>query len=160
MQVFSTFDSNIYVEMALTQLEKNEIKRENIFAVPLDNRIEKRRVFDSIHRSDGISLIDIGVSLATAFSVVGVSVGLRMVWGPIIWGLISAFFGFVLGFFIKLIIVRAFHKGKYRLRGKNAEIILIIECEEEQGKMVEALLWEHFALGVAKVEPIQKDDPV
>ncbi|MEW9677535.1 hypothetical protein ABRT01_15340 [Lentibacillus sp. L22] len=106
MQLFSTFDSNIYVELALKQMEQRGVTQENIFAVPLNNRIEKSRLFDSIHRADGVSLVDIGISLATGFSVIGVSVGLRLAWGPIIWGLISAIIGFVLGFVIKLILYR------------------------------------------------------
>ncbi|MFL6556937.1 MAG: hypothetical protein ACJ8MO_12555, partial [Bacillus sp. (in: firmicutes)] len=83
MQLFSTFETTSYLEMAISTLEKKGIKKECIFAVPLDNRIEERKVFDSIHRSDGTSLIDIGMALATAFSVIGASIGFELSWGPI-----------------------------------------------------------------------------
>lgn len=42
VQLFSTFECNQYVEMAISTLEKNGILKENIFAVPLDNRTEDR----------------------------------------------------------------------------------------------------------------------
>lgn len=158
MQLFSTFDSNIYVELALKQMEQRGVTQENIFAVPLNNRIEKSRLFDSIHRADGVSLVDIGISLATGFSVIGVSVGLRLAWGPIIWGLISAIIGFVLGFVIKLIIVSVTRNGPRRLSGKHAEVILIINCEEQQADEIEKILWEHFALGVAKVKLVLNEE--
>src|SRR5699024_12382046 len=97
MQFFSTFDSNIYLELAISKLENEGIEKECIFAVPLDNREEEIRLLDSIHRTDGTSMIDIGTALATAFSVVGTSIGFKLAWGPIFLGLITASFCFTLG---------------------------------------------------------------
>lgn len=151
VQLFSTFECNQYVEMAISTLEKNGILKENIFAVPLDNRIENRKVFDTIHRSDGITFIDIGIAMATAFSVIGASIGFKLTWGPIYWGLISAFIGFVLGFAIRLFIELILKRRKRVRKGKHSEIILIIDCEEAKAELVENILWEHFALGVAKI---------
>lgn len=152
MQLFSTFESNAFLEMAIVTLEKKGIKKENIFAVPLDNRTENRKVLDSIHRSDGTSLIDIGVALATAFSVVGASIGFKLSWGPIYWGLISAFIGLVIGVAIRLFTETVLKNKKRLLKGKQSEVILIIDCEELQAELVENILWNHFALGVAKVK--------
>lgn len=152
MQLFSTFESNAFLEMAIVTLEKKGIKKENIFAVPLDNRTENRKVLDSIHRSDGTSLIDIGVALATAFSVVGASIGFKLSWGPIYWGLISAFIGLVIGVAIRIFTETVLKKKKRLLKGKQSEVILIIDCEELQAELVENILWNHFALGVAKVK--------
>jgi hypothetical protein len=152
MQLFSTFESNIFLEMAISTLEKKGIKKENIFAVPLDNRTEDRKVFDSIHRSDGTSLVDIGMALATAFSVIGASIGFKLSWGPIYWGLIGAFIGFVLGFVIRLLTEKVIKKKNRLIKGKHSEIILIIDCEESQTELVENILWNHYALGVAKVK--------
>ncbi len=39
------------------------------------------------------SLIDIGMVLGTAFSVIGASIGFKLLWGPIYWGLIGPFIG-------------------------------------------------------------------
>lgn len=154
VQLFSTFETNLYLEMAISKLKKHGIKKENIFVVPLDNREEERKVFDSLHRSDGTTLIDIGVALATAFAVIGASIGFKLSWGPIYWGLIGAFIGFVVGFAIRLFteLVLKKKKIKKRLRGKHSEAIVIIDCEESEAKWVESVLWNHFALGVAKVK--------
>jgi hypothetical protein len=59
-------------------LEQKGIDAKNIFIVPLDNNMEERKIFDNIHRSDGTSLIDVGAALATAFSVIGASVGFKL----------------------------------------------------------------------------------
>lgn len=152
MQLFSTFESNSYLEIAILMLEKKGIKKQNIFAVPLDNRTEERKVFDTIHRSDGTTLIDIGIALATAFSVIGASIGFKLSWGPIYWGLIGALIGFVVGFAIRLFTEKVLKKRRRLLKGKQSEIILIIDCEESQAEFVENILWNHYALGVAKVK--------
>ncbi|WP_099355166.1 hypothetical protein [Fredinandcohnia onubensis] len=154
MQIFSTFETTLYLELAISTLEKKGIQKERIFAVPLDNRTEERKVFDSLHRSDGTSLIDIGVALSTAFSVIGASIGFKLSWGPIYWGLIGAFIGFLLGFAIRLFTEKVVKKKRRLLKGKHSEIILIIDCEESQAEFIENLLWDHFALGVAKVQQI------
>ena len=151
LQLFSTFESNAFLEMAISTLEKKGIKKENIFVVPLDNRTEERKVFDSLHSSDGTSFVEIGMALATAFSVIGASIGFKLAWGPIYWGLISAFIGFVIGFAIRLFIELVLKKKRRVLKGKHSEIILIIDCEETQAELIENILWNHFALGIAKV---------
>lgn len=152
MQVFATFDSNNYLEIAIAAMEKMGINSEDIFAIPLDNRSEDVKLFDTLHRSDGTTLIDIGVALATAFSVIGASLGFKLSWGPIYWGLIGAAIGFIIGFAIRLYIELGYKKKKRLQKGKFAEIILIIDCVESQAVEVESILWDHFALGVAKIK--------
>ncbi|KMM39697.1 hypothetical protein [Guptibacillus hwajinpoensis] len=151
MQIFSTFENHIFLEIAISNLEKIGIKSEDIYAVPLDNREESRKIFDTLHRSDGISLIDIAMPLATVFAVVTASIGFKLAWGPIYWGLIGAVGGFMIGFLIRLIIVLKTTKKKHRLKGRQSEVILIVDCDETKGEAVEKILWEHFALGLAKV---------
>lgn len=152
MQLFSTFENNSFLEIAILTLEKKGIKKESIFAVPLDNRTEEWEIFDSLHRSDGTSLIDIGVALATAFSVIGASIGFELAWGPIYWGLISAFIGFILGLAIRIYTEKVTKKNKRLLKGKQSEVILIIDCEDSKAELVENILWSHYALGVAKIK--------
>ncbi|WP_112180641.1 MULTISPECIES: hypothetical protein [Paraliobacillus] len=151
MQIFSTFENTVYLEIALSMLEKEGISKERIFAVPLDNRKEERKVFDTIHRSDGTSMIDIGMALATAFAVVGASIGFKLAWGPIYWGLIGAVLGFLLGLSIRIFTEIFLKKRRRLLKGKHGEVIVIVDCEEKDIDLVEAILWDHFALGVAKV---------
>jgi len=151
MQIFSTFENHVFLEIAISNLEKIGIKSEHIYAVPLDNREESRKIFDTLHRSDGISLIDIGMPLATIFAVITASIGFKLRWGPIYWGLIGAVGGFIIGFMLRLFIILKTNKKKLRLKGKQSEVILIVDCDETKGEAVEKILWEHFALGLAKV---------
>lgn len=152
VQIFSTFENNSYLEIAISNLEKQGIQREKIYAVPLDKRAETRKLFDTLHSSDGVSLIDIGLPLATAFSVITASIGFELDWGPIYWGLIGAASGFILGVIIRLLIFWKTEKGKKGLKGHTADVILIVECERTISEKVEKILWEHFAMGLAKVE--------
>ncbi|MGM0752479.1 MAG: hypothetical protein ACQET6_11130 [Bacillota bacterium] len=151
MQLFSTFENHIFLEIAIANLEKIGINKEDIYAVPLDNRKESRKLFDTLHRSDGLSLIDIAMPLATASSVVTASIGFELKWGPIYWGLIGAIGGFVVGLVIRLFLVSLKNREKHRLKGKQSEVILIVECDETKSQIVEKILWEHLALGLAKV---------
>ncbi|MEQ2526668.1 hypothetical protein EKG37_03730 [Robertmurraya yapensis] len=140
------------MELAITSIEQLGITRESILAVPLNNRVEERRLFDTLHRADGISLFDKGAAIGTAFSVVGASIGFVLEWGPIYWGLIGAVAGFILGFLIDVFIFKVVHKRERTLRGKKSEVVLVVECNKEFGDKVEQLLWENLALGVSKVD--------
>ena len=152
MQLFSTFEHTVHIEMAVATLGKKGISNEKIFIVPLDNRTEKRKVFDTMERSDGTSLIDIGAALSTAFAVIGASVGFELAWGPIYWGLIGAATGFLVGFGIRLFTEIVLKKKRRLLKGFHSEIIMIVDCEEDEGELVENILFHHYALGVAKVK--------
>ena len=152
MQVFSIFESTGFLELAISRLEQNGISKENIFAVPLDNRTDERTLFDTIHHSDSVSLIDLGAALATAFAVIGASIGFMLAWGPIYWGIIGASIGLIIGLGIKLFIYKVVKKRQRLMRGKQAEVILIIECDEKESRKVQEILWEQYALGVAKVK--------
>ncbi|MFC5986008.1 hypothetical protein [Marinicrinis lubricantis] len=109
-------------------------------------------MFDSIHNADGISLINTGAALGTAFAVIGASIGFKLQWGPIYWGLIGTAAGFLLGFLIDLAYYKIIKKQHRLLRGKNSEVILIVECEKDQCDTVESILWHHLALGIARVK--------
>lgn len=41
-------------------------------------------LFDTLHRSDGVSLFETGAAIGTAFGVVGASIGFALEWGPIL----------------------------------------------------------------------------
>ncbi|WP_312469483.1 hypothetical protein [Neobacillus sp.] len=151
MQIFSTFEDTGYLELAISLLEEKGINKKNIFAVPLDNRQADRKIFDTLHRSDGISLVDLAMALATAFSVICASIGFILSWGPIYWGLIGASIGFVLGLAIKLFIIKVVKKQHNQLHGQKSEVILIIDCDETKAEFIEEILWDHLAIGVAKI---------
>lgn len=152
MQVFSSFEHSSYLELAITKLEEIGVKSESILAVPLNNREEERRIFDTLHRADGVSLFDKGAAIGTAFAVIGASVGFKLEWGPIYWGLIGAATGFVIGFLIDYFFYKVVHKHKRVVKGKKSEVILVVDCDKTLVDKVEDVLWEHLALGVAKLE--------
>ncbi|MBT2259625.1 hypothetical protein [Priestia megaterium] len=149
MQIFATFEHSTFIEIVISQLEEKGIQ--DIFAVPLDNRVEERKLFDTLHRSDGVSLTQTGLFLAVIFSTIGASRGFVLDWGPIYWGLIGAVFGFFLGLLFDIIVQKKHLKKEKVLKGKASEVILVVDCEETQKEQVEKLLWDNLALGVAKI---------
>jgi len=151
IQIFATFEHSSQLELAISSLEHAGVKKHKIFAIPLSNLKEERKLFDSIHRSDGVSLVSKGAALGTAFAVIGASLGFSLKWGPIYWGLIGAFSGFVLGLCIDIVINKVLKKQQRLLRGKHSEVIIIVECAEQEGDQVEKILWQHFTLGVARI---------
>ncbi|MBD8070590.1 hypothetical protein [Bacillus sp. PS06] len=151
MQFFSSFEHSTHLEMAITALEEKGISRENIFAVPLESRHKAQKYFDTMHYADGVSFINKGTGFATAFSVIGASRGFVLKWGPIYWGLIGAVTGFILGILIDLLMKKVLKKTKQKRNNNGTEVILIIDCDRNQEKMIEDILWHHLALGVAKV---------
>lgn len=154
MNVFSTFEHSIKLELAIIALLQEGIQRDRVFAVPLTNRKVERRLFDTMHSSDGVSLVSTGAAIGTALSVVGASVGFSLRWGPIYWGLIGALCGFLIGFLINLFLNALIKKRRRLLRGKNPQVILIVDCDEQQADAVENILWHCLALGVARVKSI------
>lgn len=151
MQIFSTFEHSSYLELAITAIEEAGVQKEDILAVPLMNRVQERKLFDTLHRADGISLFDKGAAIGTAFSVIGTCVGFVLEWGPIFWGLIGGITGFIIGFLVDYIFYKVIHKRKRVLEGKHSEVVLVINCPNEIADKIETLLWDHLALRVAKL---------
>lgn len=149
MLVIATFENTLFIEMAISALEQKGIAKEKIFAAPLDKRMEPRQLFDTIHRADGISLFDAGAILGTCFMLLGAIYGYVLHWGPIIWGIIGAVSGVIMGILIKLWIVKKSQNGNRKI---SSEIILMIRCDEHQWESIQNLLWEHLALGITHVK--------
>jgi hypothetical protein len=150
MYIVSTFEHSIYLELAITAIEMKGIKKENIMAVSMDKKGEERRLFDTIHSSDGISLLDLPAILGAIFGVFGGIYGFILKWGPLLWGLIAIAVGAALGFVIKLIITKKYSHRQNDKRG--TEVVVIIECIESQLEMVKDMLWANKALGVSKLD--------
>ncbi|MDH7479491.1 MAG: hypothetical protein QHH02_05730 [Syntrophomonadaceae bacterium] len=158
MLIVSSFEHSAFFELAISELEKRGIPAEQVWAIPLDQRAEEGRLFDTIHRADGISRFDGAAVLATLFMLLGVIYGFVLHWGPIIWGAIGLAGGGVLGFLIDRcfgrVRKRAGPPGKGERRredAKGAEVVLIVQCAPPQAETVERVLWENFALGVGKM---------
>ncbi|WP_223587566.1 hypothetical protein [Neobacillus bataviensis] len=149
MLVIASFENSIFIELALSELEQNDFSNERILAAPLDKRSEQRKLFDTIHRADGLSLFDSAAILGTCLMLLGAIYGYILKWGPIIWGIIGAIIGLLLGFLIKMILVK---KNKHGLKNITSEIVLMIRCEEYECKTVEKILWENQALGLTRIK--------
>lgn len=148
MFVIATFENTIYIELAITALEQQGISKELILAAPLDKRKEPRNLFDSIHKSDGFSLFDGPAILGTCLMLLGAIYGYELEWGPILWGIIGAVSGLLLGFLIKMLMLK---KNKRGSKNISSEIVLMVRCEENKWEMVEKILWDHLALGLTKI---------
>lgn len=151
MYFFATFEYSNLIELALSELERNNIKRTQILVVPLDKRVGKTKLFDSLHESDGKSLFDLTSSFGVVFMLLGVIYGFVLAWGPIIWGLIGLVAGGILGTVIGVIFKKK-HEKTLNSNNKTGEIILMIQCEESNAAIVEEILWDHFAIGVGRYE--------
>ncbi|GKU24908.1 hypothetical protein [Clostridium folliculivorans] len=149
MHIVSTFDHSVYLELAITEIEMKGIKKENILAIPIDKRNEDISFFDSIHSSDGLSLLDLPSILAVIFGIFGEIYGFVLKWGPFLWGLIGILIGVLSGLIIKLILTRS-SKNKSKDR-RGTEVVLIIECTDIQSDMIKSILWSNKALGVSSL---------
>ncbi|WP_240545889.1 hypothetical protein [Paenibacillus artemisiicola] len=148
IQIFSTFQHSHYLELAISELKDKEINA--IYAIPLDNRQPDTKLLDTMHGMDGTSLVDLGLILAMMGGTIGVARGFILDWGPVIWGLIGSAGGFAIGFAIDLL-VTLYRRRKLRtVKQKHGEVILIVQCSNEQSALVEQTLWGNMAIGVAK----------
>ena len=163
MYIYASFDYSAFLELAITDLEKRGIAREDILAVPLDKRVEERMLLDTIHRADGISLFDGTAVLGAICMELGVIYGFVLEWGPITWGVIGLFGGAILGFLLDYFYGRIRgHKKEKASRNRvkageshNTEVILTIFCENNQYEMVQKVLWDNMAFGVGKLDRLR-----
>ena len=150
MQIYSIFQLSIYTELVTSELKQHGIS--SIFAIPLDDFNEHPQIFDTINRSDGVSFINIGMCLSVVFSTILASRGFEMRLGPIIWGLIGAGGGFLLGLLIDLLLYKLRNKPSKQRKEIGNQVIIVIECNQEEQKMVMMILAENRALGYAVIE--------
>lgn len=148
MYLVASFHYCLHTEIAIAKIEELGIKKEQIYAVPLEVRGETRKIFDTIHHSDGMSMFDGGAILGTVCMVLGVIYGFVWEWGPIIWGLIGLGGGFLIGFLLDLLFTR-FKHSKQRRNDNDGELFLMVHCDPHQAEQVKNTLWDNLALGVA-----------
>lgn len=138
------------MELAINKLQQTGIEKESIVAVPLETTAEQPKLFDTIHRADGYSLFDFAAVTGTIFSVLGTTFGFTLKWGPIIWGLIGMVFGVFIGFIIDYMFTKKrIHNQK--LKSLNAEVVLIVKCNETELQTIKEILVEHNAIGIGKL---------
>jgi hypothetical protein len=148
MYIVASFEYGNHLELAISDIERIGVPKDKILAIPLDKRVEKARVFDSIHRSDGVSILDIPAILGTVFMLLGVIYGFRLAWGPIIWGIIGLTIGVALGLLLKYINrKKQVHEHSAKLK-EQTEVFLMIHCRDDLKERIMDILWEHNAYGI------------
>ncbi|TVY09416.1 hypothetical protein [Paenibacillus cremeus] len=149
MYIVATFEQTIFLELVIAEVEKRGITKQHILAVPLNKRSEPRVISDSLHHADGFSMVDLGAILGTVGMLLGAIYGFVLAWGPIIWGIIGALSGCLIGYFGKWLWLKRKHLENKPI---TSETVLLIQCPVEQCEVLEKLLWDHLALGVSKVD--------
>ncbi|KPV41794.1 hypothetical protein [Alicyclobacillus ferrooxydans] len=144
MHLVSVFQHSIYLELAIIDLEQMGIAKENILALPLDKNGPNPPSFQAAHE-DAVSYVDLAFILAMVFMLLGGIYGFILAWGPIIWALIGMVVGALLGLFIDVFILK-----KRKPKNIPADVVMMVNCLDNQAEVVEKILWSHQALGVAK----------
>ncbi len=142
-EVLSVFEQSIYVEVVLNRLESMGIKREQIFAADLRQPPQTQKSDSASIDYDGRSLTDLGFIFATIMGVIGASIGFRLPFGPIVWGVSMSIIGFLAGLLINWLLGKRNKKKEF-----SPKVVIIIRCESNQLQEVERVLWTHRALGL------------
>lgn len=151
MYIFATFKYNMEMELTLRELEELGLTKEQILVIPLDKIKFQTKVMDSLHRSDGRSLIDLAAIFGIIFMLLGVIYGYIFYLGPILWGLFGLVFGSILGFLVDYYFTKKSEQSM-RKRGSDADLVIMIQCPKEKQEKVEGVLWNNMVLGVGVLE--------
>ncbi|KNY27882.1 hypothetical protein [Pseudobacteroides cellulosolvens] len=146
MYIISTFEHSIHLEKAITLIQMKGIEKENILAIPMDIRRQESKLIDTFHHSDGLSFLDLPFILGSFLTLFGGIYGFILTWGPIIWGLIGLVVGFGIGLAIKIVAAKKY--SSWRTNKRVSEVVLIIECKEQQIDTIKGILLSHNAFGV------------
>jgi hypothetical protein len=152
MMVISTFEHSIEVEEALAVLEKMDIDRDFIMTVIMDIHGEHSHKKVTRHPTKKTLAFEVGMAIATALSVLGVSYGFTLVLGPIIWGLFTAIIGFIGGYGGTRIVQSQYFHQVIRKKERLPEVIVIIRCSEIRFDEVRQVLWQYRALSVGRID--------
>ena len=145
--VIGTFEHSIELEQALAVLEHSGISRNHILVVPMDTDPTPPIQYIGKSRDRYYKGIEVGMACATASSVLGISIGFILTWGPIIWALIFAIFAFAIGFGIIQLISKDNHR---HLPKKLPEITVIVQCSEVQSILIMETMWKYRVLTVGR----------
>jgi|GEM_PF-956625 len=146
MHLVSSFEQSPWLELAIYQLREAGIAEADIAAIPLDPVATPTHIFDTIHRADGRSLLDLSAVLATVGAVVGASLGFHLAWGPIICGLAGFAAGAVTGLVFDLLVTGSRRRRQTAL--SRIDIVLVVRCETAQAGTVRAILQTCRASGI------------
>jgi len=147
MLIFGAFEYSLELEEALGELERSGIKRKDILAIPMDTYLGSSK--DSINEAHDFysKAFEVGAACATGCSVIGTSIGFILNWGPIIWGLIAAAIGLVVGWGLYFL----FHRKAHRSFPKRIpEVIIVVKCSKEQSDLVMEIMGQYDVLTMGR----------
>lgn len=149
MLIVGAFEHSVELEQALAVLEHMGFPQKSILVVTMDTDRKiggqsPGRFHDRYYKG-----FEIGMAAATAFSVIGMSIGLVLKLGPVFWGLLFGFFAFWIGFAAYLL----FNKASSRhLPKKLPEVTVIVQTAGEKSELVTETFWMYRALTVGRVD--------
>ncbi|MED4040297.1 hypothetical protein [Niallia taxi] len=146
MTVISLFEHSLKLELAISELENNHIGRECILAKPIFLEQTEYSFIDP-YNNNGMNLFLVSC-LTMIMMLLGTIYGFVLYLGPIIWGLIGMIAGALVGIFLDLSIKKSKRKKPAR---SPAEVLLIINCEEDKANMVEMILKKYQTLGIVRL---------
>lgn len=157
MLIISTFEHTLQLEQALAVLEQRGIDKEGILVVPMDQYDQSPNQLTIRAEDIKVRGFELGMAAATAFGVIGASIGFQLNWGPIAWGLIYAVIGLFLGF--AAVYLHRIWKGGRPVsrtpRRPQPEVAVIVYCSEAYSDVVRDVLWQYRAISVGDAaEPV------
>jgi len=148
MIIIGTYQHSIGLEQTLAVLEQYGISKSQILVVPMNSEPEHRFPFLKKSKNPYSNGVEVGVACATGLSVIGASLGFILPLGPILCGLIAAFLGFGIGFGIHQVLsIKSYGKPFSK---QCTEIIVIVQCKEEDSTHVQEMMWAYDAMTVGK----------
>lgn len=149
MIIVCTFKHSMALECLIEQLESMGIGRQDLLAVPM-NELERQQRLHMVLPERRATTFDTGMAAATASAVIFASFGFELVLGPIIWGLIGAFSGFIIGAGIHHLIAGG-RRTKHGGEDRSAEVTIVIRCKEEKRDQMLEIIKTYGALTVGVV---------
>lgn len=149
MYIIATFEHSAYLDMAVSGLEARGVTEQQVLVVPLTQQRPEMNIFDTIHKADGISVIDSACIVASLTTTVGVIYGYVLPGGPLLWGLTGLLVSGPVALAIDYLLTKRDRPKKGLPR--SAEVVLIVKCDLAQAPQVEDILHKHLALGLARV---------
>jgi len=148
--IVGTFEHSIELEQALSNLEPNGIDKSRIIPVLMDTDSSPAIRFTDQRYDQMSKSIEIGIAAATASSVIGISVGFILEWGPIIWGILYAICGFAAAFGVSFWLKPK--QMRTRKSDKLPEVTVLVQYDkEEEASSIKTILWQYNALTVGKL---------
>ncbi|MCO7125703.1 hypothetical protein NIE88_07960 [Sporolactobacillus shoreicorticis] len=144
--ILCLFRPSLSVELLLTELQRNKIKKSDISCFILKAQTPFKNGLTDKDPTETTSLADLGFIFATVFGVVGASIGFRLTLGPIIWGIVSSIIGFLLGFIIDYFFTRAYKQKSHSF------VLISICCRSEQETLIKKIAETHQVLGLTVIE--------